>query len=87
MHLRRLGRKLVETVTCSLVSAPDTETNRGHSMAIHPSVTGDSTPSEVGRNPDVFDLSTLEAGDEVRVDFFVPEEGDDRLEAASKWKL
>jgi len=35
----------------------------------------------------VHDLSTLEAGDEVGVDFFVPEEGDDRLEAASKWKL
>jgi hypothetical protein len=34
----------------------------------------------------VHDLSTLEAGDEVGVDFFVPEEGDDRLEAASMWK-
>ena len=47
----------------------------------------DGRSADVYVDPDVFDLSTLEAGDEVAVDFFVPNEGDDRLEAASIWKL
>ena len=47
----------------------------------------DGRSADVYVDPDVFDLSTLEAGDQVGVDFFVPEEADDRLEAASIWKL
>jgi hypothetical protein len=43
--------------------------------------------ADVYVDPDIFDVSALEAGDEVAVDFFVPNEGDDRLEAASLWKL
>ena len=47
----------------------------------------DGRSADVYVDSDVFDLSTLEEGDEVAVDFFVPEDGDDRLEAASMWKL
>ena len=47
----------------------------------------DGRSADVYVDPDVFDLSTLEVGDQVGVDFFVPEEADDRLEAASIWKL
>ena len=48
---------------------------------------------EDGRTADVYvdsrlyDLSTLSEGDEVAVDFFVPDDSNDRLEAASIWKL
>jgi hypothetical protein len=47
----------------------------------------DGRSADVYVDSDVFDLSTLEAGDQVGVDFFVPEEADDRIEAASIWKL
>lgn len=47
----------------------------------------DGRSADVYVDPDVLDLSTLQAGDQVGVDFFVPEEADDRLEAASIWKL
>ena len=47
----------------------------------------DGRSADVYVDPDVFDLSTLEEGDQVGVDFFVPEQADDRLEAASIWKL
>lgn len=48
---------------------------------------------EEGRTADVYvsprllDLATLQAGDEVAVDFFVPDDKDDRVEAASIDKL
>ena len=35
----------------------------------------------------VFDLGSLKPGDEVQVDFLVPEAGSTRLEAASIWKV
>ena len=47
----------------------------------------DGRSADVYVDPDIFDVSTLEAGDEVAVDFFVPNDSDDRLEAASVWKL
>ncbi len=47
----------------------------------------DGRSADVYVDPNIFDLSTLQAGDEVAVDFFEPEQGDDRLEAASVWKL
>jgi hypothetical protein len=47
----------------------------------------DGRTADVYVDSDVFDLSTLEAGDEVAVDFFVANEGDERVEAASVWKL
>ena len=43
--------------------------------------------AEVYVEPGFFDLGTLQAGDQVEVDFFVPEAGDERLEAAGIWKL
>jgi hypothetical protein len=43
--------------------------------------------AEVYVNPRLFDLDTLKTGDEVAVDFFVPDDNDDRLEAASIDKL
>lgn len=36
---------------------------------------------------DLFDLETLKAGDEVEVDFLVPEPGSTRLEAGGIWKV
>lgn len=36
--------------------------------------------------PDVFDLSELKPGDEVLVDFFVPNDSSARLEAAGIWR-
>ena len=47
----------------------------------------DGRSADVYVDSDVFDLSTLEEGDEVAVDFFVPEDGNTRLAAASMWKL
>jgi len=47
----------------------------------------DGRTADVYVDSDVFDLSMLEAGDEVAVDFFVANEGDERVEAASVWKL
>ena len=47
----------------------------------------DGRSADVYVDPDVLDISTLQAGDQVGVDFFVPEDADDRLEAASIWKL
>ena len=44
----------------------------------------DGRSADVYVDSDVFDLSTLEEGDEVAVDFLLPNEGDDRLEAASR---
>jgi len=35
----------------------------------------------------VFDLSTLKAGDPIRVDFVKPEKGDKGLKAASAWAV
>jgi len=43
--------------------------------------------ADVYVDPDLFDLSTLQTGDQIAVDFFVPEDNDDRLEAASIWKV
>jgi hypothetical protein len=36
---------------------------------------------------DVFDVSELKPGDEVAVDFFVPNDSDTPLEAAGVWKM
>jgi hypothetical protein len=36
---------------------------------------------------DLFDLDTLKPGDEVEVDFLVPDPGSSRLEAAGLWKV
>ena len=47
----------------------------------------DGRSADVYVDPDVLDISTLQTGDQVGVDFFVPEDADDRLEAASIWKL
>ena len=38
-------------------------------------------------NEDMFDLASLKAGDEVEVDFMVPDPGSDRLEAGGIWKV
>lgn len=38
-------------------------------------------------NEDMFDLATLKAGDEVEVDFMVPDPGSNRLEAGGIWKV
>ena len=38
-------------------------------------------------NGDLFDLETLKPGDEVEVDFLVPDPGSTRLEAAGLWKV
>lgn len=43
--------------------------------------------ADVYVDPDIYDLSQLQAGDEVMVDFFVPNNSGDRLEAASMAKL
>lgn len=48
---------------------------------------GDGRSADVYVNPRMFDLSTLKPGDQVAVDFFVPDDNDDRLEAASIYKL
>ena len=47
----------------------------------------DGRTAEVYVSPRMFDLATLRAGDEVMVDFFVPGDNDDRLEAASIEKV
>jgi hypothetical protein len=47
----------------------------------------DGRTADVYVNPRSFDLTTLKPGDEVAVDFFVPDDNDDRLEAASIYKL
>ena len=36
---------------------------------------------------DLFDLQTLKPGDEVEVDFLVPQPGDTRLQAGGLWKV
>jgi hypothetical protein len=38
-------------------------------------------------NGDSFDLASLQPGDEVQVDFLVPEPGHTRLEAGGLWKV
>ncbi|MET0542637.1 MAG: hypothetical protein ABWZ88_12860 [Variovorax sp.] len=38
-------------------------------------------------NEDMFDLESLKPGDEVEVDFMVPDPGDTRLEAGGLWKV
>lgn len=38
-------------------------------------------------NEDLFDLDSLKAGDEVEVDFMVPEPGSAKLEAGGLWKV
>ncbi len=43
--------------------------------------------ADVYVDSDVFDVSTLQEGDAVAVDFFVPNEGDTRIEAATVYKL
>lgn len=43
----------------------------------------DARTAEVYVSPRLFDLATLRVGDEVTVDFFVPDDNADRLEAAS----
>jgi hypothetical protein len=48
---------------------------------------GDGRSADVYVNPRMFDLSTLKPGDQVAVDFFVPGDNDDRIEAASIFKL
>jgi hypothetical protein len=47
----------------------------------------DGRSADVYVDSDVFDLSTLQEGDEVAVDFLVPNEGDDQLAASGVWKL
>ncbi len=47
----------------------------------------DGRTADVYVSPRLLDLATLKAGDEVVVDFFVPDDKDDRLEAASIDKL
>jgi hypothetical protein len=47
----------------------------------------DGRTADVYVSPRLLDLATLQAGDEVAVDFFVPDDKDDRLEAASIDKL
>lgn len=48
---------------------------------------GDGRSGNVYVSPRMFDLSTLKPGDQVAVDFFVPGDNDDRIEAASIFKL
>lgn len=43
--------------------------------------------ADVHVDDDVYDLSRLKAGDRVRVDFLVPNEGERRLTAASVWPV
>ena len=43
--------------------------------------------ADVYVDSDVYDVSTLQEGDMVAVDFFVPNEGDTRIEAALVFKL
>jgi len=38
-------------------------------------------------NDDLFDIDTLKPGDEVEVDFLVPQPGSTRLEAGGIWKV
>lgn len=38
-------------------------------------------------NEDIFDVETLKPGDEVEVDFLVPQPGSTRLEAGGVWKV
>ena len=38
-------------------------------------------------NADMFDLESLKPGDEVEVDFLVPEPGSTKLEAGGLWKV
>ena len=38
-------------------------------------------------NEDMFDLASLKPGDEVEVDFLVPDPGSARLEAGGLWKV
>ena len=38
-------------------------------------------------NEDRFDLGSLKTGDEVEVDFFVPNPGSNRIEAGGLWKV
>ena len=38
-------------------------------------------------NGDIFDLDSLKAGDEVEVDFMVPDPGSTKLEAGGLWKV
>ena len=38
-------------------------------------------------DPDLFDLESLKAGDQVEVDFVVPEAGSTKYEAAGVWKV
>ena len=47
----------------------------------------DGRTADVYVDSHVYDLSTLSEGDEVAVDFFVPDDSKDRLEAASIFKL
>jgi hypothetical protein len=47
----------------------------------------DGRTADVYVDSHVYDLSTLSEGDEVAVDFFVPNDSNDRLEAASFFKL
>jgi hypothetical protein len=47
----------------------------------------DGGTAEVYVSHRLFDLDTLQAGDEVAVDFFVPDDNDDRLEAANIYKV
>jgi hypothetical protein len=48
---------------------------------------GDGRSADVYVSPRMFDLSTLKPGDQVAVDFFVPGDNEDRIEAASVYKL
>lgn len=45
----------------------------------------DNRTEDVLVDPDVFDITTLKAGDEVLVDFFVPQDSKAPLRAASVW--
>jgi hypothetical protein len=47
----------------------------------------DGRTADVYVSPRLLDLAMLQAGDEVAVEFFVPDDKDDRLEAASIGKL
>jgi hypothetical protein len=43
--------------------------------------------ADVHVRPDIYDVSTLKPGDEVAVDFLVPDSGETRLSAGSLFKL
>lgn len=45
----------------------------------------DGRTEEVLVEPDIFDITTLKSGDEVMVDFFVPQDSKAPLRAASVW--